>query len=154
MNPTGEYLFDHRNESLRQWILDELIDGKTGMGDPAISGGFANDAQGIWLCVVAAVVVVVVLVCIHVRACEARALYIFLVAHFENLPFSGVMVPASSVRSVRACAFKHPKASSSTITGVPTCFAKRAATECQGALAGTRFKVLLRSTSISRQTWG
>ena len=91
MNPTGEYLFDHRNESLRQWILDELIDGKTGMGDPAISGGFANDAQGIccvwwwrwrrwrWCAYTCA------------RGRHVRCTF-FLVAHFENLPFSGVWV--------------------------------------------------------------
>ena len=38
LNPTGEYLFDHRNESVRAFIVDELINGPTGLGDPANSG--------------------------------------------------------------------------------------------------------------------
>ena len=43
LNPTGEYLFDHRNESVRAFIVDELINGPTGLGDPAISGFFIDD---------------------------------------------------------------------------------------------------------------
>lgn len=43
--PCGEYYFDHRNgSSLRDWIVNELIGGKRGLGDPAISGFFLDDA--------------------------------------------------------------------------------------------------------------
>jgi hypothetical protein len=41
----GEYYFDHRNgSSLRNWIVNELIGGERGLGDPAISGFFLDDA--------------------------------------------------------------------------------------------------------------
>ena len=42
--PCGEYLFDHRNGSmLREWIVNELILGPTGVGDAAIDGLFIDD---------------------------------------------------------------------------------------------------------------
>ena len=38
--PCGEYLFDHRNGSmLREWIVNELILGPTGVGDAAAPSG-------------------------------------------------------------------------------------------------------------------
>ena len=40
--PCGEYVFDHRNESLREFLIDELFLGKTGMGDPSITGFFVR----------------------------------------------------------------------------------------------------------------
>lgn len=36
--PCGEYLFDHRNKSLREWIVKEHILGPLGMGNPNVSG--------------------------------------------------------------------------------------------------------------------
>ena len=43
-SPCGEYLFDHRNGSmLREWIVNELILGPTGVGDAAIDGLFIDD---------------------------------------------------------------------------------------------------------------
>ena len=36
--PCGEYLFDHRNESLRQWLAEEFIGGKQGIANPHIDG--------------------------------------------------------------------------------------------------------------------
>ena len=36
-------MFDHRNASLRKWLLDEYIGGKTGMGHPDVSGMFLDD---------------------------------------------------------------------------------------------------------------
>jgi hypothetical protein len=36
-------VFDHRNASLRKWLLDEYIGGKTGMGHPDVSGMFLDD---------------------------------------------------------------------------------------------------------------
>lgn len=36
--PCGEYLLDHRNESLREWIVQEHILGREGMGNENISG--------------------------------------------------------------------------------------------------------------------
>ena len=41
---TGEYLFDHRNSSLRQWLLDTYIgSNETGMGHKDIDGMFLDD---------------------------------------------------------------------------------------------------------------
>ena len=34
---TGEYLWDHRNESLRQYLIDNVL-GPTGLGDSNITG--------------------------------------------------------------------------------------------------------------------
>jgi hypothetical protein len=36
-------VFDHRNESLREFLIDELFLGKTGMGDDSITGFFVDD---------------------------------------------------------------------------------------------------------------
>jgi len=36
--PCGEYLYNHANASLRQWILDEIISGPSGLGDPNVDG--------------------------------------------------------------------------------------------------------------------
>lgn len=36
--PCGEYLFDHRNASLRKWLVDEYIGGSEGIGNPDVSG--------------------------------------------------------------------------------------------------------------------
>ena len=41
--PCGEYLYDHRNSSLRDFIVNEIIGGPYGLGDPAISGFFLDD---------------------------------------------------------------------------------------------------------------
>ncbi len=35
---TGEYLWDHRNASMRQWLISEHLLGPTGLGNPNISG--------------------------------------------------------------------------------------------------------------------
>lgn len=40
--PCGEYLWDHRNASLRQYLVDNVL-GPTGLGDPNISGFFFDD---------------------------------------------------------------------------------------------------------------
>eukprot|EP01060_Flectonema_neradi_P012834 TRINITY_DN19614_c0_g1_i1.p1 TRINITY_DN19614_c0_g1~~TRINITY_DN19614_c0_g1_i1.p1 ORF type:complete len:414 (+),score=69.34 TRINITY_DN19614_c0_g1_i1:47-1243(+) len=45
--PCGEYLFDHRNESLRSWIVDTFIIGsKNGSGvlNPSIDGYYMDDS--------------------------------------------------------------------------------------------------------------
>ena len=39
-HPCGEYVFDLRNESLRQWMLDVYIGGPLGMGHKDVSGMF------------------------------------------------------------------------------------------------------------------
>jgi len=41
--PCGEYVFDHRNASLRKWLLEEYIGGKEGIGSDAIDGIFIDD---------------------------------------------------------------------------------------------------------------
>jgi len=42
--PCGEYLWDHRNQSLRQWLVSEFILGKeTGLGNPNVDGFFLDD---------------------------------------------------------------------------------------------------------------
>ena len=41
--PCGEYLFDHRNASLRQWLVDEHVMGAQGLGSPEIDGLFIDD---------------------------------------------------------------------------------------------------------------
>jgi hypothetical protein len=41
--PTGEYLFDHRNASLRQWLATNYTFGPTAMGSPAVKGFFLDD---------------------------------------------------------------------------------------------------------------
>ena len=42
--PCGEYLWDHRNQSLRTWLLNEFILGKkTGLGNENVDGFFLDD---------------------------------------------------------------------------------------------------------------
>ena len=43
---TGEYVFDHRNESFRQWFVDEWFGGPNALGSPNVDGFFIDDA---WL---------------------------------------------------------------------------------------------------------
>jgi len=48
--PCGEYLWDHRNDSLREFLINEFLLGPTGLGDPNVSGfylddGWANTSQ-------------------------------------------------------------------------------------------------------------
>ena len=44
--PCGEYLFDHRNASLREWIVQEHVMGSLGMGNPNVSGFYFDDHWG------------------------------------------------------------------------------------------------------------
>ena len=39
--PCGEYLFDHRNQSLRDFLVNEYIMGENGLGNPMIDGNFS-----------------------------------------------------------------------------------------------------------------
>jgi hypothetical protein len=41
--PCGEFLFDHRNESLQKWLVEEYIGGQEGIGNPDISGMYVDD---------------------------------------------------------------------------------------------------------------
>lgn len=41
--PCGEYLWDHRNESLRRWLLDEYLFGPSALGHSGIDGLFLDD---------------------------------------------------------------------------------------------------------------
>jgi len=41
--PCGEYLWDHRNASLREWILNEFLLGPTGLGSPEVQGLYLDD---------------------------------------------------------------------------------------------------------------
>ena len=42
--PCGEYLWDHRNQSLRTWLVNEFILGnETGLGNAAVDGFFFDD---------------------------------------------------------------------------------------------------------------
>lgn len=41
--PCGEYLFDHRNASLRQFLVDSYVMGPTGLGNKNISGIYMDD---------------------------------------------------------------------------------------------------------------
>lgn len=41
--PCGEYLWDHRNASLRDWLISEYIAGPTGMGNPNVDGLYIDD---------------------------------------------------------------------------------------------------------------
>jgi hypothetical protein len=50
--PCGEYLFNHANDTLRDFLVNEIILGPTGLGNPNISGvylddGWANTSQPI-----------------------------------------------------------------------------------------------------------
>jgi len=42
--PCGEYLWDHRNESLREFLINEFLLGPTGLGDPNIIGFYFDDS--------------------------------------------------------------------------------------------------------------
>ena len=42
-HPCGEYVFDHRNASLRKWLLEQYIGGPAGMGHPDVEGMFLDD---------------------------------------------------------------------------------------------------------------
>ena len=43
--PCGEYLWDHRNASLRAWLVDEFVLGaESGLGNPAIDGYYFDDS--------------------------------------------------------------------------------------------------------------
>ena len=50
--PCGEYLWDHRNASLREWLLNEFILGEHGLQDENVSGFFLDD---VWTNTTAAV---------------------------------------------------------------------------------------------------
>ena len=40
----GEYVFDHRNASIRQWLIDTVFLGnETGGGNPAVQGFYVDD---------------------------------------------------------------------------------------------------------------
>lgn len=41
--PCGEYLWDHRNSSLRQWLLEEYVFGPSALGHGGIDGLFLDD---------------------------------------------------------------------------------------------------------------
>lgn len=41
--PCGEYLWDHRNDTLQQWLVDEFIMGPSGVGHPMIDGMYLDD---------------------------------------------------------------------------------------------------------------
>eukprot|EP00056_Hartaetosiga_gracilis_P008939 m.128241 g.128241 ORF g.128241 m.128241 type:complete len:419 (-) comp13022_c0_seq6:1961-3217(-) len=42
--PCGEYLWDHRNESLREFLINEFVLGNdTGVGNPLVSGVYLDD---------------------------------------------------------------------------------------------------------------
>ncbi|GMH76557.1 hypothetical protein TrST_g10080 [Triparma strigata] len=43
LNPTGEYLFDHRNSSLLPWLLEKHILSETAIGHPDVDGMFMDD---------------------------------------------------------------------------------------------------------------
>ena len=40
---TGEYLWDHRNASLRAWLVDEFVAGKQGIQNAAVDGFYLDD---------------------------------------------------------------------------------------------------------------
>jgi len=41
--PCGTYLFDHRNASLRAWLVSEFVMGSNGMGNANVSGFYLDD---------------------------------------------------------------------------------------------------------------
>ena len=41
--PCGEYLWDHRNQSLRTWLIQEHVLGPTGAGNPLVDGFYFDD---------------------------------------------------------------------------------------------------------------
>ena len=43
--PCGEYLFDHRNQSLREWLIHDFVLGNaSGLGNPYIDGFYCDDS--------------------------------------------------------------------------------------------------------------
>jgi hypothetical protein len=42
-SPCGEYLWDHRNASLREWLVIEYMLGATGLGSGVVQGFFVDD---------------------------------------------------------------------------------------------------------------
>ena len=42
--PCGEYLYDHRNSTLREYLLNEVVLGKTGLGSKFVDGFYFDDA--------------------------------------------------------------------------------------------------------------
>ena len=51
-NPCGEYLWDHRNATLRSWLIRDFVFGENGLGNKNVSGfyfddGWANTSQAI-----------------------------------------------------------------------------------------------------------
>ena len=51
--PCGEYLFDHRNSSLGDWLVEEFLLGDTALGSPFVDGYFLDDVwsgHGGWGC--------------------------------------------------------------------------------------------------------
>ena len=41
--PCGFYLFNHANESLRDWLINDFVMGPTGVGSPAVHGVYLDD---------------------------------------------------------------------------------------------------------------
>ena len=46
--PCGDYVFNHRNQSLRKWLVEEHMLGKMGMGHPAVDGYLIDDWYTKW----------------------------------------------------------------------------------------------------------
>lgn len=42
--PCGEYLWDHRNLSLRKWLIEEFVLGANGMANPNVDGYYFDDS--------------------------------------------------------------------------------------------------------------
>jgi hypothetical protein len=44
-NPCGEYLWDHRNASLREWLVDDFVlNPDTGLRNPNVDGYYLDDS--------------------------------------------------------------------------------------------------------------
>lgn len=41
--PCGEYIWDHRNASLRQWLVESHVMGSLGMANPNVTGFYFDD---------------------------------------------------------------------------------------------------------------
>lgn len=41
--PCGEYLWDHRNASMREWLINEHVMGATGLGNDNVTGFYFDD---------------------------------------------------------------------------------------------------------------
>jgi hypothetical protein len=41
--PCGEYLWDHRNDTLADYLINDFLLGPTGLGNPNISGFYLDD---------------------------------------------------------------------------------------------------------------